>query len=222
MGKKTITKKCKRKDIQKEQENKELEVIDKTNYRQFMILLYEDTTSYDYEEVINKITTYKKWAYIKHVPESNEKKEHIHCILILDNKTSISSISKKLGVPKQFIQSINDLRQSVRYLIHLGWDDKIQYDLESVQLSDNFKKEFNKCFDDIETDEVIINKITFKINELLPYFNNAIDLKLELIKYISVENYGTLFKKYYNIFNELISSKYTGTFSNSRDILSRK
>ena len=108
MKKKTTTKKCKRKDIQKE-EQKELEVIDKTNYRQFMILLYEDTTSYDYEEVINKLTTYNKWAYIKHIPESNEKKEHIHFILILDNKTSISAISKRFGMPNQFIQSIKDL-----------------------------------------------------------------------------------------------------------------
>ena len=128
--KKTTTKKVKRKDIQKEDSLKELEVIDKTNYRQFMILLYENTKSYDYEEVINKLTSYKKWAYIKHVPEVEEKKEHVHAIIILENKTSISSISKKLGVPKQFIQSIQDLRQSVRYLIHLGWDDKIQYDLE--------------------------------------------------------------------------------------------
>lgn len=222
MKKKTSTKKTKRKDIQKEEENKELEVIDKTNYRQFMILLYEDTTSYDYNEVINNLTTYKKWAYIKHIPETSEKKEHIHFILVLDNKTSISAISKRFGMPKQFIQSIKDLRQSCRYLVHLGWDDKIQYDLDSVVVSENFKKDFNKCFDDIETDEVIINKITFKINELLPYFNNAIDLKLELIKYVSIENYGTLFKKYYNIFNELISSKYSGTLSNSRDILLRK
>lgn len=206
--KKTTTKKVKRKDIQKEDSLKELEVIDKTNYRQFMILLYEDTISYDYEEVINKLTSYKKWAYIKHVPEVEEKKEHVHAIIILDNKTSISSISKKLGVPKQFIQSIQDLRQSVRYLIHLGWDDKIQYDIESVQVSDSFKKDFNKCFDDKENEEVIINKIIEKINELKPYYRNSIDLKIELMRYLAIEGYSTTYKKYYQTFNEYILSKY--------------
>lgn len=206
--KKTTTKKVKRKDIQKEDSLKELEVIDKTNYRQFMILLYEDTTSYDYEEVINKLTSYKKWAYIKHVPEIEEKKEHVHAIIILENKTSISSISKKLGVPKQFIQSINDLRQSVRYLIHLGWEDKVQYDLESVQVSDSFKKEFNKCFDDKENEEVVINKIIEKINELKPYYKNSIDLKIELMRYLAIEGYSTVYKKYYQTFNEYILSKY--------------
>lgn len=206
--KKTTTKKVKRKDIQKEDSLKELEVIDKTNYRQFMILLYEDTISYDYEEVINKLTSYKKWAYIKHIPEVEEKKDHVHAIIILDNKTSISSISKKLGVPKQFIQSIQDLRQSVRYLIHLGWDDKIQYDIESVQVSDSFKKDFNKCFDDKENEEVIINKIIEKINELKPYYRNSIDLKIELMRYLAIEGYSTTYKKYYQTFNEYILSKY--------------
>lgn len=208
MKKKTTTKKVKRKDIQKEDSLKELEVIDKTNYRQFMILLYEDTTSYNYDEVINKLTTYKKYAYIKHVPEIEEKKEHIHAIIVLENKTSISSISKKLGVPKQFIQSINDIRQSCRYLIHLGWEDKVQYDLDSVTVSDSFKKEFNKYFDDIETEEVIINKIILKINELKPFYKQSIDLKMELLRYVATENYSTLYKKYYQLFNEYIQSKY--------------
>ena len=220
---KTKVTKHKKKDIQKE-EDKELEVIDKTNYRQFMILLYEDTTSYDYNEVIDKLTSYSKWAYIKHVPEDNEKKEHIHFILILDNKTSISAISKRFGMPKQFIQNIKDLRQACRYLVHLGWDDKIQYDLDSVEVSTNFRKDFNKCFDDLETDDIIINKILFKINDLLPNYNSPIDLKLDLVKYVSIENYGTLFKKYYNIFNEYISSKFDNriNYVNARTILERK
>lgn len=203
---KTTIKIRKRKDIQVENENQELEVIDKTNYRHFMILLYEDTSTYDYNLVLQTITTFKKYAYIKHYPESSEKKQHIHVILSLENKTSISSISKKIGVPKQFIQSINDMRQSCRYLIHLGWEDKIPYSLDSVIVSDGFRKEFFKAFDDIETDDIVIDKIRNKIISLASNYNNTIDLEFALIKYLSIEGYTNIYKKYKDLFNKFITT----------------
>lgn len=197
------------KDIQKEDINKELEVIDKTSYNKFLILLYPDTKSYDYDEVLAYLKSYKKWAYIKHVPESNEKKEHVHFVLVLPDKTTFNSLSSKSGVPKQFIQSIDNLRSVNRYLTHLGYDDKIQYSKDDVIVSDGYKRQFNKCYDDLETDDIIINKIRFKIMELCSIYKKSCDVEFELIKYVEEENYDRLYKKYYNTFKSIIADELT-------------
>lgn len=197
------------KDIQVENENRELEVIDKTSYNKFLILLYPDTTSYNCEEVLNYLKSYKKWAYIEHVPESTEKKSHIHFILILPDKTTFNSLSKKSGVPKQFIQAIDNLRTVNRYLIHLGYDDKIQYSKDDVFISDGYKRQFNKSFEDLESDDIIINKIRSKIIDLTTMFNKSSDIEFELIKYVESENYDRIFKKYYMTFKNIILDNLT-------------
>lgn len=50
-----------------------LEVIPK-KYRCFTFVAYEDATNYNFDNVLFNLKTYKYWAYIKHIPESNEKK----------------------------------------------------------------------------------------------------------------------------------------------------
>ena len=193
------------KDLQRENENKELEVIDKTSYSKFLILLYPDTTSYNYDEVLAYLKSYKKWAYIKHIPEESEKKEHVHFVLVLPDKTTFNSLSKKSGVPKQFIQAIDNLRSVNRYLTHTGYDDKIQYSKDDVIVSSGYKRQFNKCYDDLESDDIIINKIRFKILDLCSLYHKTCDIEFELIKYVEEENYDRLFKKYYTTFKSIIA-----------------
>ena len=60
-----------------------LEVIPK-KYRCFTFVCYEDSTIYNFKDVLANLKTYKNWAYIKHLPESNEKKTHYHFIIKLD------------------------------------------------------------------------------------------------------------------------------------------
>lgn len=192
------------KDIQKENEHKELEVLDKTAYSKFLILLYPDTTSYSYDEVLAYLKSYKKWAYIKHIPESTEKKEHVHFVLVLPDKTTFNSLSKKTGIPKQFIQAIDNLRSVNRYLTHLGYDDKIQYSKDDVIVSQGYKRQFNKCYDDLESDDIIMSKIRGKIYELCTIYTKPCDVEFELITYVEEENYDRLYKKYYTTFKSII------------------
>lgn len=87
------------------------EEIDEKRYRNFMILLYEDTASYVFNDVLFDLKgSFKNYAYIKHLPEENEKKEHYHFILALDNPRTITSLSKRVGVPENFIQPVKSLR----------------------------------------------------------------------------------------------------------------
>ena len=63
--------------------NKRLEEqIKQDRFRNFNVLLYKDTTSYKYDDVIFKLNEYKYYAYIEHKPESDEKKEHTHLFKI--------------------------------------------------------------------------------------------------------------------------------------------
>lgn len=43
-------------------------------YRNWCFVLYEDSTSYDFVNVMRILKSHKKWAYIKHSPEENEKR----------------------------------------------------------------------------------------------------------------------------------------------------
>ena len=88
----------------------ELEEKQSKKYRHWIILLYEDSNSYNFKEVMRIIKSNKKYAYIKHFPETNEKKEHFHVIISLDNATKKSTLSKKLGIQENYIDEVKNLR----------------------------------------------------------------------------------------------------------------
>lgn len=176
--------------------DKELIIEEKSSkkYRHWLILLYEDTTSYDFKEVLRIIKSQKKWAYIKHFPESNEKKEHFHVILSFENATKKETLSKKLGVPMNFIDEIKSFRTICRYLVHKDDEEKYQYSLDQVKVSKLFEKEYNKQFDDILTEEEIINNIYCFIDNLK---ETNINEKLRyLIIYINKNCYDRIYKRY--------------------------
>ena len=83
------------------------EEIDEKRYRHFMILLYEDTESYNFNDVLFDLKgSFKNYAYIKHLPEDNEKKEHIHFILSQDN-------TLRQNTPEsRFLQTFEGFRHS--------------------------------------------------------------------------------------------------------------
>lgn len=143
------------------------EEVDEKRYRNFMIMLYEDSTTYDYKEVLFDLKgSFKNYAYIKHQPETNEKKAHTHFILSLDNARTISSIAKRVGVAPNYFQPIKSLRASCRYLIHLDTDDKIKYNLSDVVVSNSFMRKFYGAFDDLKT-EGDVNKNVKETNDFL-------------------------------------------------------
>lgn len=165
-------------------------------YRHWIIVLYEDTTSYNFNEVLKLIKSHKYYAYIKHLPEAEEKKEHYHVILSFDNATKQETLSKKLGVPIYHIQPIKNLRSVCRYLIHLDDEDKTQYEIGSVVVSKNFERKFYKSFDDQENEEDIMNNIYKFIDNLKQANNNYYENTRLLIMYVNAHCYDTLYKRY--------------------------
>ena len=138
-------------------------------YRHWIVLLYEDSKSYDFQNTMRIIKSQKKWAFIKHFPESNEKKEHYHVILSFENATKKETLSNKLGVPSNYIDSIKNFRATCRYLIHKDDEEKFQYSLDQVKVSHLFEKEYKKQFDDLETEDEIIDNIYKFIDSLCKF-----------------------------------------------------
>lgn len=172
------------------------EIIDK-KYRNWTILLYKDTKDYNYDDVLFYIKgNFKNYAYIEHQPEREEKKLHTHVIIALDNACTLSSLSKKVGVPSRFIKNITTLRGSCRYLTHIDYPEKTQYDLVDVTVSNSFKQRYFKSFDDLETDADMLSNIYSFIDDYKDL--SPIELEIELSKFVCSQSYNRIFKSYYN------------------------
>lgn len=171
------------------------EEIDEKRFRHFMILLYEDSKIYKYDDILFDLKgSFKNYAFIKHEPEKEEKKEHVHFILSLDNPRSINSISKRIGVPPNYIQSIKSLRASCRYLTHQDEYDKKHYELADVKVSSSFSRKFYGAFDDLKTEEDMIDDIYLFIDSLVDF--NYKDANRMLIKFVNSQAYDTIYKRY--------------------------
>ena len=177
------------------------EEIEEKRYRNFMILLYPEDSYFN--DVLNDIKgSFKNYAYIKHIPEEEEKKEHIHLILSLDNPRSVISLAKRLEIDKRLIQHIKSLRASCRYLVHADAEDKYQYNLDQVIVSHSFKSTYFKSFDDLLSDEEILDNIYDFIRD-----NRAlspIELEIQLSRFVCSNGFERVFKRYYQTITKSI------------------
>lgn len=171
------------------------EEIDEKRFRHFMIILYKDSESYKYEDVLFDLKgSFKNYAYITHQPEEGEKKEHVHFILSLDNPRSIKSIAKRVGVPENYFQPVKSLRASCRYLTHQDNDDKIHYELTDVTVSKSFSRKFYAAYDDLKTEEDVIDDIYLFIDSITDVkFKDAVK---NLIVFVNSQAYDTIYKRY--------------------------
>lgn len=170
-----------------------LEVIPK-KYRCFTFVAYKDSESYDFNNILANLKGYKNWAYIKHLPEKEEKKEHYHFIIKLDNATSCEGVSKKLGIPVNYIQYVRNERAMCRYLIHFDDSNKIPYSLNDVKISRLWERKFLKHFDDLKTEEEIIQDIYNWINNF--HYDNYQQKLMYLIMFVNMNCYDSVYKRY--------------------------
>lgn len=186
----------------KKNETSSEEVIEK-RYRHFMFILYPEWENY--EEILQDIKgNFKNWAYITHKPESEEKKEHTHLILSLDNSRTIESISKRLEIPTLLCKKVRGLRGACRYLIHKDNEDKIQYELKDVVVSNSFKDTFFSSFDDLLSESDMLENIYDFIRDHKEC--SSIEVEVMLTQFVCSVNYNRVFKRYYNTLVKYIHS----------------
>lgn len=173
---------------------KQEQIIDTKRYRNFMILFYNESKHYNFDDVIFNLHSMKYYAYIKHLPETDENIEHYHAFIHLDSATTEEALAKRIGIPKDKVQYVKNVRGGCRYLTHIDYPEKIQYSLDDVKVSGLFKRKFLKNFEDIKTEEEIIQDIYFFIE------NNHYDSYTEKLKYlimfVNINCYDTVYKRY--------------------------
>lgn len=177
------------------------EIVEK-RFRNFMIMLYPEWGNF--EEILQDLKgSFRNYAYIKHLPEADEKKEHVHFVLCLDNPRSDTSLAKRLGIDIRFVRIMKSLRGGCRYLTHIDNEDKIQYSLDQVTVSKSFKSDYYRAFDDLMSDDEVLDNI---YNFIESYKNSsAIDLEIALTKFVCENGFEKIFKRYYNTISKYIS-----------------
>lgn len=174
--------------------------------RLYMILLYPDTNDYDFNNTLRVLKSNKYYAYNKHLADKDDKKEHIHFYLKLDNACTPSALSKKTGIPVKFLgKKVKSERSCIRYLIHKDDEDKIQYNKQDCVVSVPFQRYFNRAFDDLKTDNEIIDDIYNYIGDLASKGLMGISVKRELIRYVTENCYDDIYKRFRFEFNEFIN-----------------
>lgn len=180
------------------------EEISPKAYRHFVAILYPDSEIYNYDDILFNLNQFKYYAYIKHKPEKEESKEHVHLFISLDSPTTIKNLSKRLGIPENYIQYVKSVRSSVRYLTHIDYPEKIQYPIEACNVSGAFWRKFRKQFEDIKSESDIIEDI-YKWIDNFQYEDYHEKLR-NLIIYINLNCYDTIFKRYRPEFIDYLKS----------------
>lgn len=101
----------------------------------FMLEVYPDSDTYNYEDVLARCRSFNEWVYILHDKDVNSngelKKAHYH-VVIRTVPSLLSTIVNKTGVPSNYIKIDRQFRWAVRYLRHIDDVSKYQYPIESV------------------------------------------------------------------------------------------
>ncbi len=95
------------------------------------ILLYpENETHRNALEYIKK--NYQEFAWIKHEPEIENGKEHIHVVIRFKNYRWNTALAEELNIEINMFEKCRNLENALLYLIHFREPDKKQYSLEEV------------------------------------------------------------------------------------------
>lgn len=84
--------------------------------RIYTAIIYKDSTSYDYNEVIKKLCSYDEFAYIVH--DNDGVKTHTHILFRFPVRKQINTVSDELGIPENYIKWRSSFRDSFQYLTH--------------------------------------------------------------------------------------------------------
>lgn len=129
--------------------------------RNFGGVLYPDAENYSFADVLLEGQNYfQEFAYILHdkdVDENGElKKPHIHWLGRRKNGVHVSTVSKVMGIEEHHIEMIRNWQGSVRYLTHVDYPEKFQYNVENI---DGSIKDIFSYFNIVSEGEAVISII---------------------------------------------------------------
>lgn len=60
------------------------------------------------------------------------KKEHFHVVLKMKNARFRDALAKEFGISPNYLEPCRDIKRALLYLVHEGYPDKYQYDVDTV------------------------------------------------------------------------------------------
>lgn len=165
----------------------------------YCCILYEDSTDYDFNSVLNHIKNLPncKYCYILHQPEEEDKKHHYHIVLKFSSRRYLSSICKIIGLPINYIQPCK-LNNYLKYILHIDYEDKIQYQLEDVK--GTLVPYMRKLLMTDDKERVILDDIL----DLIDNTQNKISFS-DVFSYVRFNEYLSTYLKYYKVIERIIT-----------------
>lgn len=138
---------------------------------------------------------FKRWFYIRHIPDSEEGKDHIHVMVMYGGSCRIKTAASLLGIPENMVQPCHNHNSYGRYLIHKDDPDKHQYSISDVKtnfpglyksmLQDSANDDINSLFIDIrEYQRGIISLDEFVERHFYELQNLPIYQKIKIYEYL--------------------------------------
>lgn len=138
----------------------------------FSSVLYEDSTSYNYEEILKNIKANSvQYAYIVHDKDEvtlndleeqegieevqlkyvgEKKKKHTHVVWIVDNSIQLGLAANIMGIPSNYVKKVKNKVGALQYLIHKNNPEKYQYEPECIVTNiENFRKKYTEDLEGI-------------------------------------------------------------------------
>lgn len=133
--------------------------------RNFELIIYPDSESYNLSDVLREAQNYFiNYAWILHDKDNLEdgtpKKPHIHFYGNKKNATSSEAVSKVTGVPISNINHVKSWNGAIRYLTHIDYSDKYQYNIDDI--STNIK-DLDRYFQNIDEGEIVVELLELKL-----------------------------------------------------------
>lgn len=173
--------------------------MNEKTYRLFSIVCYEESENLQFNIVLeNAIKNNLDYFYIKHFPETEEKKSHYHLVIYSQSATKISTISNKLNIPENYInikphnsnEKSYTLKKTIGYLLHYNQSDKINYDISNIYSNrEDLLEKYYNLLTNGDSEKSQLSEIIAFIDDNKPSIDNV-------LKFCLQNNMLKVFRKY--------------------------
>lgn len=127
----------------------------KVRSKAYSLLLYPDNDNHMI--TLGVIKQCYKYAYILHNKDREkdltEKKDHVHCVVIFNTQKYLDNFCEEIGIDSRFVQKVQNLKSSIRYLIHKDDIDKYQYNEGEIVTNMNWINITKYLYDELSVEE---------------------------------------------------------------------
>lgn len=167
---------------------------------EIIVYKFEELEKYTTICIDNKF----EFAYILHDKDTKDdgelKKAHYHFRIFGENQKTISAWAKTFQVEEYQIETLDNKKRAIRYLVHFDSPSKYAYNIEDIVTN---IQDINTYFDDSKQDEYL------QLKEICRYIDNIkgycyfFDVK----NFVLNNNYWSSYRRYYSIIRDLIQEK---------------